>query len=43
MPIDWKVVMIWEALVSRKKWLGSEAQPCRSVEVGSPPVSTCTV
>ena len=43
----WNVVMIWLADVSRKKyWLelasGGLAQFCSKVDVGSPPVSTCT-
>jgi hypothetical protein len=35
--------MIALADFSRKNLLASLAQPCSSVDVGSPPVSTCTV
>src|SRR5262245_66447508 len=42
LPIVVNVVMIWLADVSRKNLLASVAQFCSSVEVGSPPVSTCT-
>jgi hypothetical protein len=42
-PICWNVVTIWLDDVSMKNMLGSLAQFCSSVEVGSPPVSTCTV
>src|SRR4051812_17234348 len=38
-----KVVMIWFDCVGRKNFEESVAQFCRSVEVGSPPVLTCTV
>jgi len=39
-PIALNVVTIWLAEVSRKNLLGSVAQFCSSVEVGSPPVLT---
>src|SRR5918912_388526 len=42
-PIWSKAVTIWVELVKRKNLLGSLAQFCRSVEVGSPLVLTWTV
>jgi hypothetical protein len=41
-PISLNVVTIWSAEVSRKNLLESLAQFCKSVEVGSLPVLTCT-
>jgi hypothetical protein len=40
-PICWNVVTIWLEDVSMKNMLGSLAQFCSKVEVGSPPVLTC--
>jgi hypothetical protein len=42
-PICVKVATIWFAEVSKKNLLGSLAQFCNRVDVGSPPVLTCTV